>query len=102
MLAEFMNLSMTVMTAGNTVSGPGALDLLILEPAELQPLLFETGLEKASATTATIIVGLVRLHIDKIFFTHNGLDHESQVIGYWIPKALANDLTGILNRKFDL
>jgi len=101
MLAEFMNLGMTVMTAGNTIICPGFLDLLILQPAELQTLLFETGLEKAAASAAAIIVGLVRLHIDKIFFTHNGFDHESQVIGYRIPEALAHDLTGILNRKFD-
>jgi hypothetical protein len=101
MLAEFMNLGMTVMAAGNTVSCPGFLDLLILQPAELQTLLFETGLEKAAAAAAAIIVGLVRLHIDKIFFAHNRFDHKAQIIGYRIPVTLAHDLTGVLNRKFD-
>jgi hypothetical protein len=102
MLAEFMNLGMTVMAAGNAVSCPGFLDLVILYLAELQTLLFETGLEKTAAAAATIIVGPVGLHVDKIFFAHNGFDHESQIIGYRIPKALAHDLTGVLNRKFDL
>jgi hypothetical protein len=41
------------------------------------------------------------LHIDKVFFTHNGFHHETEVFGDGIPIAFAYDLTGILNRKLD-
>jgi hypothetical protein len=101
-LAEFMDLGVAVMAAGNAVSRAGFLDLLILEPAELQALLFEAGLEESTAAAATIIIGLVGLHINEVFFAHNGFDHESQVIGNRVPKGLAHDLARILHRKFDL
>ena len=101
-LAELMNLGVAVMAAGNAVSCAGFLDLLILEPAELQALLFEAGLEESAAPAATIVVGLVGFHIDEVFFAHNRFDHESQIIGNRIAIALAYDLTGVLDRKFDL
>jgi hypothetical protein len=101
MLAELMNLSVAVMTAGDTIIRSGSLNLFILQLAEFQALLLETGLEETAAAAATIIVRLVGLHINKIFFPDNGLDHEAQILGNRIPIALADDLTGVLHRKFN-
>jgi hypothetical protein len=101
MLAELMNLSVAVMTAGDTIIRAGSLNLFILQLAEFQALLLETGLEETAAAAATIIVRLVGLHINKIFFPDNGLDHEAQILGNRIPIALADDLTGVLHRKFN-
>jgi hypothetical protein len=89
------------MTAGDTIIRAGFLNLVILQLAELQALLLETGLEKTAAAAATIIVRLVGLHINKIFFPDNGLDHEAQILGNRIPIGLAHDLTGVLHRKFN-
>ena len=101
MLAELMNLGVAVMTAGDTIIRAGFLNLIILLLAELQTLLLETGLEETAAAAATIIVRSVGLHINKIFFPDDRLDHETQIIGNRIPITLAHDLTGILHRKLN-
>ena len=102
MLTELMNLGMTVVAAGDTVIRAGLLDLLILQAAEFQPLFFHAGLQKAAATTATIVVGTVGNHINKIFFANDRFDYVAQVFGNGIAKRLAHDLTGILDGKFNL
>ena len=102
MLAEFMDLGMAVMASGNAVSCAGFLDLLVLEPAELQTLLLETGLQETAAAAAAIVVGPVGLHIDKVFFAHNGFNHEPQILGNRVAEGLANNLARILDRKLDL
>ena len=102
MFAEFMNLGVAVMTARYTIVCAGFLYLFILESAEYQTLLLEAGLEKATAPPAAIIVGSVGLHINEIFFSNDRFDHKSQIFGNRIPIRLAHDLTGILDRKFDL
>ncbi len=102
MLTELMNLGMAVVAAGDTVIRAGLLDLLILQPAELQPLFFHAGLQKTTATAATVIVGPVGNHINKIFFTDHRFDHISQVFGNGIAKRLAYDLTGVLDGEFNL
>ena len=102
MFAEFMNLGVAVMTARNTIVCAGFLYLFILESAEYQTLLLEAGLEKATAPPAAIIVGSVGLHINKIFFSNDRFDHEPQILGDRIAESFAHDLTGILDRKFDL
>ena len=102
MLTELMNLGMAVVAAGDTVIRAGLLDLLILQPAELQPLFFHAGLQKTAAAAATVIVGSVGDHINKIFFADNRFDHVSQVFGNGVAKRLAYDLTGVLDGEFYL
>jgi hypothetical protein len=101
MLAEFMNLGVAIVAPGNAVIGAGGLDLLILETAVFQALLLESGLQKTAAAAATKIVGPVGLHVDKILFAHNRLDHEAEIFGNGIAVALAHDLARVLNREFD-
>jgi hypothetical protein len=62
----------------------------------------QTGLQKSAAAAATVIVGPVRRHVDKIFFAHYCFYNKSQIFGHRISKAFADQLAGILNRKFDL
>ena len=100
-LAEFMNLSMTIMASGDAIGRICRLNLPIFKLSELQSLLLEAGLEKATAAAAAIIVGTVGLHVDKILFTNNRLNHETEVFRNGIAIAFANDLAGILNCKFD-
>jgi hypothetical protein len=102
MFAEFVNLGMAVVAAGNAVIRTGGLDLLILEPTVLETLLLESGLEEAAAAAATEVVGAVGLHVDEIFLTHDGFHHEAKVFGNGITKAFAHDLAGILNGELDL
>jgi len=56
MLAEFMNLGMTVMTPGNAVICFGFLNLPVFQLAILQTFFFITGLEKTAAAAAAIVV----------------------------------------------
>ena len=102
MLTELMNLGMTVVAAGDTVIRTGLLNLLILQPAEFQPLFFHAGLQKTTATTATVIVGTVGNHINKIFFADHRFDHVAQVFGNGIAERFANDLAGVLDGEFYL
>jgi len=99
MLAEFMNLCMAVVAAGNTVIRPGSLDLTVFQSAEFQAGFLISGLQKTPAAAAAVIIGAVRLHIDKIFFSDNGFDDIPQIFGDGVSVALAHDLAGILNRK---
>ena len=101
MLTELMNLGMAIMAAGDTVSRAGFLYLFVLQPTEFQTLLFHSGLEETTTAAAAIIVGPVGDHIDKIFFSDDRFDHESQVFGNRFPKSLAHDLTGVLDGKLN-
>ncbi len=100
-LAELMNLGMTVMTAGDAIIGAGSLNLNVLQPAEFQALLFVSRLQKTAATAATIIVGAVGLHIDKIFLSYDGFHHKTQIFGDRVAIAFTYNLAGILDRKLD-
>jgi hypothetical protein len=101
MLAEFVDLGVTIVTSGDAVVGPCGLNLMVFDLSKLQPLLLETGLQKAAPAPAAIIIGAVGLHVDKILFSHNRFDHETQVFGNGVAIALANNLAGILHREFD-
>lgn len=58
-------------------------------------------LEKPAAAAAAVIVGLVGMHINKIFFTHHRFNRVPQIFGHRISKGLAHQLAGVLHRKFD-
>ena len=100
-LAELMNLGMTIMATGDTVICAGFFNLFVLQPAEFQSLFFHAGLQKTAAAAAAIVVGSVGDHIDKIFFADDRFDHVSQIFGNGIPKSLAHDLTGVLDGEFN-
>jgi len=101
MFAQFMNLGMAVMATGNTIRRLGVLNLLIFETSILQTLILITGLEKTAAATATIVVGTVGNHINKIFFSHDGFYHKPQIFGNGIAKGFTHDLARVLSGKLD-
>ena len=41
------------------------------------------------------------MHFDEIFFSHNRLHRVPQIFGHRVPKGLAHQLAGVLNREFD-
>jgi hypothetical protein len=99
--AQFMNLGMAVVAGGYAVGGAGCLNLLVFQTAILQTGLVETGLKKAAATAAAVVVGPVGHHVDEIFFTNHGFDDKPQIFCNGIPVAFPDNLTRVLNRKFD-
>jgi hypothetical protein len=100
-LAELMDLGVAVVTSGNAVIGLGGLDLLILELAEGQALIFIAGLEEPAATAAAVVIGPVGLHVDEVLLAHHRLDHEPEVLGNGITVGFPDDLTGVLDRELD-
>jgi hypothetical protein len=102
MFTELVDLGVAVMAAGDAVVGTGGLDLLVLQAAVLQALLFESGLEEATPAAAAEIVGAVGRHVDEVLFADDGLYHETQIIGNLVTVTLAHDLAGVLDREFDL
>jgi hypothetical protein len=101
MFTQFMNLCMTIVASRDAVIGSGSLDLLIFQLAVSQALFLVTGLEKAAATATAVIVGPVGCHVHEIFFSHHGFNDIAQIFGNGVAIAFADDLTGVLNRKFD-
>ena len=81
MLAQLMDLSVAVMATGDTICCLCCLDLVILHTTVFKTLFFESGLQEPAAAAATEIVGLIGDHIDEIFFAHDGLYDETQIIG---------------------
>jgi len=71
MLAQFMDLCVAVVTAGNTVVRARGLYLLIFQLSVFETLILESRLEETTATAATIVVRPVGLHVDEIFFADN-------------------------------
>jgi len=101
MLAQLVNLCVAVVAPGNAVIRAGRLDLLVFQPAVLQALVLEPGLQESAAAAAAVVVGSVGLHVDEIFFSHHGFDHKAKVLGNGIAIALADDLAGVLDRELD-
>ena len=99
--AEFMNLSMTVMTGGYAIGRTGGFNLVVFQLAVCKALIFESGLKKSTAAAATVIVRLIGVHINEILITHNGFDNKPQIVGNGVTVTFAHDLTGILDRKLD-
>jgi len=100
MLADIMNLGMTIVARRNAIIRPCLRDLFEFQAAVMAPGFRQAGLQKAAATAAAVIVGPVRGHIDEIFFTHNRFDNIAQFFGNGITQGLADQLTWILDRKF--
>ena len=98
-VGEIVHLRVTVVTRGDTVIRTRIQNLFGLEAAVFPSCIGVTGLQKTAAAAATVIVGAVGLHIDKVFFTHHGFDHIAQIFGHRIAKRLAHQLTGILHGK---
>jgi hypothetical protein len=101
MLAQFMNLGMAVMAAGNAVVGSGSLNLLIFQSSVFEALILEPRLQESAAPAATVIIGSVGMHVYKIFFADHRFHNESEIFGYRIAIALSDNLAWILNCKFD-
>ncbi len=102
MFAEFMDLGMAVMTGRNTVVRMGRFDLLVLYFAIGEALFFKSRLEKPAASAATIVIGAVGLHIDKILFAHDRFHDKAQVLGNRVSEGFTDDLARVLDRKLDL
>ena len=81
MLAQLMNLSVAVMTSGDTICRPCGFDLAIFHTTVFKTLILESGLEEPAAAAATEIVGLIGNHIDEVFFAHDGFYNIPQIIG---------------------
>ena len=58
-------------------------------------------MQEPAAAAATVVVGAVGKHVDKILFTHNGFNNKPKVLCDRITKAFAYELAGVLNRKLD-
>jgi hypothetical protein len=100
-VAQIMNLGMTVVARRNAVIRLCRQNLVGFEAAVASTCFRVSGLEKSSAAAAAVIVRPVRLHVDEVFFTHHRFHRISQIFGHRIPKAFADQLAGILNRKFN-
>jgi hypothetical protein len=101
MLAQLVNLGMTVVTSGNTVICTGCLDLFVLDPPKLKTLILKPSLQKSTTPATAIIVGSIGSHVYEIFLPYACLDGISKIFSNGIPKALPYNLARVLKRKLD-
>jgi hypothetical protein len=104
MIVDFthvVDLGMAVVTGRNTVIRLCRQNLVCFELAVGTTRFRISGLEKAAAAAAAVIVRPVGIHFDEILFSHNRPHRVPQIFGHRIPKGLSNQLAGILHRKFD-
>jgi hypothetical protein len=99
---QVVNLCMAIMTGRDAIGCLGGQDLIGLTLAIGAAFFRIAGLKEATPTAAAVIVGSVGEHVDKIFFTHHGFDHVTQILGNGVAEGFSHELTGILYRKFDL
>jgi len=101
MFRQLVDLGMAVMASGYAVICTSGLDLIVFEFTVLQTFFFKPGLEESSSSAAAVVVGAVGLHVNEVFFTHNGFYDKSQVFGNGVAIAFSDDLTGILHGELD-
>ena len=87
---------MAVVARRQAVISPGFLDLIKFSFAVISPGFGKTGLQKTTATAATVIVRSVGIHINKIFFTHHRFHNKAHIFRHRIAEALAYQLAWIL------
>ncbi len=101
-LRHIMNLGMAIVARRDAIGCLGGQDLVGLGLAVCPSLLGESGLKVSATPAAAEVIGSIRCHINEVFFTDNGLDHISHVIGNRITKGLSDQLAWILECKLDL
>lgn len=92
---------MAVVTGRNAVVRLCCQNLVCFEFPVATTLFSISCLEKAAAAATAIIIRLIGMHFDEIFFSHHRLHRVPQIFGHRIPKGLAHQLAGVLNREFD-
>jgi hypothetical protein len=102
MFFEIMDLSMAVMARCQAVIGTGLHDLFKFSPAVISPGLGKPGLKVTAAAPAAVIVGSVGLHVHEVLFAHYRFDNITHVFRHRVAEAFSNQLTRVLERKFDL
>jgi hypothetical protein len=101
MVAEIMDLGMTVVAGRYAIVGAGGLDLFELGASEGPAGFRISGLQKAGAPAAAVVVGTIGRHVDKVFFTDRRFQDEAQIFGHRVAQALAHQLAWVLAGELD-
>ena len=59
-------------------------------------------MQKASTTTAAVVVGLIRCHLNKVLFTNDRFDNKAQIVCNYVTFTLTNNLTRVLYGELNL
>ncbi len=78
-LFQVVNLRVTVVARGDAIISPGAIDLFKFQFSVSASGFWKSGLQESAPSTAAEIIGPIRCHVDKIFFSDTGLHHEPQI-----------------------
>jgi len=99
-VTNIFNLTVAIMTGCNDVGCPGSRNLIEFYPAIGPSLIREPGLQCTTTAAAAIIIVPVGDGINKIFFSHNRLDHKPQIIHNLVGTGFSAYIAGVLNREF--
>lgn len=102
MPAKITDLRVAVVAWRNTIINPRVLDLIEFHFTIVSPGFSKPGLQITSPSAAAVVVGSVGMHVNKVFFTHNGFDDKPQVFCNRITKRLSYQLAGVLNGELHL
>ena len=100
MFCKVVYLGMAIMTGSDAVICAGGQDLVKFDLAVFPPCIRVSGLQKAPASSAAVVVRFVGIHLDEIFLSYDRFYDITQIVGYCVAITLSNNLTRILNREF--
>jgi hypothetical protein len=102
MFFQIVNLCVAVVAGCQAVISTGFHDLFKLPFTVISPILGESRLKEPAAAATAVIVRPVRIHINKVFFTHHRFHYKSHVFRHRIAETLSYQLAGILYRELYL
>lgn len=80
-MSYIFNLQVTVVAWSKNIFRTGGSDLIKLSSAIGSSVLGHAGLEKTATTAAAVIGTSVGLHVDEVFFTHQGFSDKTHIFG---------------------
>ena len=101
MIGQIVNLGMAVVTRGYDIVGTGGIYLIEFNFAILAAFVFSTRLQEPTATATAVVVGPIGRHVDKILLANHRFGYIAQIFCRCIPKGFPDQLTGILQGKFN-
>lgn len=101
-LRQVVYLGVAVMAGRNHVIGAGGLDLVELEFSIGPPFILPAILQESATTAATVVIGQVRCHVDKVFLPDQFFQDIAHIFTGTVAVGLSHQLAGILQGEFDV
>jgi len=101
MIVQIVNLTVAVVAGRNTICSSRRFYLIEFQFSVRVSGFRVPGLQISPPSAAAVVVGAVRLHVDEVLLSDDGLDDEAKVFCDRIAEGFSDELAGILYRELD-